>query len=386
MTPPKANGRDNVKVAQGDRSSPGGNSGSLLRKRINVALQGGGSHGAYTWGVLDRLLEDDRLEIEAISGTSAGAMNAVVMAEGLVEGGRVKARQQLADFWEAVSVEALSSPIHRSIFDVMNSSWSLDFNPALAMMDMMTRVVSPYQFNPLNINPLKQLLLREVDFDRVHACRSMRLFISATNVHTGQARVFTGRDVTVEAVLASACLPFMFQAVEIDGEPYWDGGYTGNPVLSPFFETCLSQDLLLVQINPIERRTTPTTAREIMDRVSEVSFNAPLLRELGHIEFINECLRRGELFGRGYREVFVHRIGGGDELVPFSASSKMNGDREFLLMLRDLGRKSASDWLATNFDKLGVVSTMPIGSPLHSTANKRSAERDRLPAARRPIL
>jgi NTE family protein len=373
MTSPKSNGRSTGKdnAAPGNNSLLHGNAAPAAKKRVNVALQGGGSHGAYTWGVLDRLLEDDRIEIEAIAGTSAGAMNAVVMAEGLVEGGRVKARQQLTDFWEAVSVEARSSPIHRSIFDVLNSSWSLDFNPALAMMDMMTRVVSPYQFNPLNINPLKQLLLREVDFDRVQTCQSMRLFISATNVHTGQARVFTGRDVTVEAVLASACLPFMFQAVEIDGEPYWDGGYTGNPVLSPFFESCLSQDLLLVQINPIERRTTPTTAREIMDRVSEISFNAPLLRELAHIEFINECLRRGELFGRGYREVFMHRIGGGDDLALFSASSKMNGDREFLWMLRDLGRKSAGDWLAKNFDKLGVVSTMPIGSALQGSTTQQ---------------
>jgi NTE family protein len=355
-------------------------------KRINVALQGGGSHGAYTWGVLDRLLEDERIEIEAISGTSAGAMNAVVMAEGLAEGGRSKAREQLAEFWEAVSVEARSSPIHRSVFDVLSSSWSLDFNPALAMMDMMTRVVSPYQFNPLNINPLKQMLLREVDFDRVQRCRKMRLFISATNVFTGQARVFTGRDVTVEAVLASACLPFMFQAVEIEGEPYWDGGYTGNPVLSPFFESCVSQDVLLVQINPIERRTVPTSAREIMDRVSEVSFNAPLLRELAHIEFINDCLRRGELFGRGYREVFLHRIGGDNELAGFSASSKMNAEWDFLQMLRDLGRAAAGDWLAANYDKLGQVSTMPVGSvilgPSEKTAPSRLPQRSSPSGAR----
>jgi NTE family protein len=352
-----------------------------VRKRINVALQGGGSHGAYTWGVLDQLLEDERIEIEAISGTSAGAMNAVVMAEGLVEGGRAKARQQLTGFWEQVSVEARSSPIHRSVFDVMSSSWSLDFNPALAMMDMMTRVVSPYQFNPLNVNPLRQLLLREVDFDRVQACRATRLFISATNVYTGQARVFTGADVTVDAVLASACLPFMFQAIEIDGEPYWDGGYTGNPVLSPFFENCESQDVLLVQINPIERHTRPTTAREIMDRVSEVSFNAPLLRELAHIEFINDCLRRGELFGRGYREVFIHRIGGGNELSAFSASSKLNGDWEFLVMLRELGRQAAAVWLTENFDQLGVASTMPVKSAVFAgTDGKRANGRQPLDA------
>jgi NTE family protein len=344
-------------------------------KRINVALQGGGSHGAYTWGVLDRLLEDDRIEIEAISGTSAGAMNAVVMAEGLVEGGRTRAREQLAEFWEAVSVDALSSPIHRSMFDVLSSSWSLDFNPALAMMDMMTRVVSPYQFNPLNLNPLRQLLLREVDFDRVQGCKHMQLFISATNVFTGQARVFTGTEVTVEAVLASACLPFMFQAVEIEGEPYWDGGYTGNPVLAPFFGNCASQDVLLVQINPVARRTIPTSAREIMDRVNEISFNAPLLRELEHVEFINDCLRRGELQGRGYRETFIHRISGGNDLAAFSSSSKLNGDLEFLVMLRDLGRQAADKWLIEHFDALGHGSTMPIRSAVQDAAATPTKQR-----------
>ena len=328
--------------------------------RINVALQGGGAHGAFTWGVLDRLLEDERLAIESVSGTSAGAMNAVVMAEGLAEGGPDRARAQLAEFWHAVSVESLSGPFQRSVFDVWFSNWSLDGNPTLAFFDAASRLISPYQFNPLNINPLRDLLLREVDFATVRRCRGTQLFISATNVQTGQAKVFTGDEVTVDAVMASACLPQLFQAVEIDGVPYWDGGYVGNPVLEPFFSNCESPDVLLVQINPIERRQAPTSAREILDRVNEISFNAPLLREVRSVEFINSCLRRGELAGRGYREIFLHRIGGADELAGLSASSKLNADWAFQTHLRDLGRQAASVWLDKHYDCIGVRGTMDV--------------------------
>jgi NTE family protein len=330
--------------------------------RLNVALQGGGAYGAYAWGVLDRLLEDERIEIEAVSGTSAGAMNAVVMAEGLVEGGRKRAREQLAEFWHTVSLEALASPIRRGPLDVLLSSWSLDFNPALAWFDMATRVVSPYQFNPLNLNPLRDLLLREVDFGKVQRCETMRLFVSATNVRTGHLRVFTGAEVTADAVMASACLPFLFQAVVIDGEPYWDGGYMGNPVLSPFFDHCRSQDVLLVQVNPIRRDGTPKTAREIMDRVGEISFNASLIRELRHVEFINGCVRRGELEGLGYREVFMHLVGGGAAFAELASSAKLNAEWAFLTMLRDSGRRDAGVWLDHSFQHLGKRATMDLAA------------------------
>jgi NTE family protein len=334
---------------------------SVPPKRINLALQGGGAHGAYAWGVLDRLLEDERIEIEAISGTSAGAINAVVVAEGLVEGGRKRAREQLAEFWRAISNDALASPVRRSFFDVAFSRWNLDHNPALFVYDMWTHMVSPYQFNPFNINPLRALLEREIDFDRVRACSDVQLFISATNVHNGQIKVFTGHDITIDAVMASACLPYIFQAVEIDGTPYWDGGYLGNPVIFPFFDHCRSSDVLLVQINPFYRPETPKTAREILDRINEISFNASLVQELSHVDFVNQCLRDGTLTGSGYREIFVHRVGGGPEFGQLSASSKLNAEWDFLTHLHQLGYAQAGDWLDQNFEALGRRGTLDLG-------------------------
>ncbi len=334
----------------------------VTKKRINVALQGGGSHGAYAWGVLDRLLADDRIEIEAVSGTSAGAINAVVMAEGLVEGGRARARAQLTEFWERVAYGGPASGLQNWGLDKV---WGLDQKPAVMMFAWLSSVASPYQFNPLNINPLRDLLLSEVDFDKVQCCTSMRLFISATNVRTGQIKIFTGAEITADAVLASACLPTVFQAVEINGEAYWDGGYMGNPAIEPFLHNCESPDVLLVQVNPIRRKELPHSASEIADRVNEVSFNAPLLRELHHVEFINGCLRRGHLKGVGYREIFLHRLGGGADLHGFPASSKLDGDIQLLRTLHDLGEKAADTWLATNFDKIGHKSTMDL-SPFRS--------------------
>lgn len=326
-------------------------------KSVNIALQGGGSHGAFTWGVLDRLLEEERLAIESISGTSAGAVNAVVLAEGLHHGGPKEARRRLEAFWRSISVGA-QNPLQQTMFDVVLSNWSLEGNPFLAMFEMMSRVVSPYQFNPLNLNPLKELLEERVDFAQVQACQSTDLYISATNVRTGRVRVFTGAEVTADAVMASACLPYLFQAVEIDEVPYWDGGFMGNPVLFPFLDCSVSQDVLIVQVNPIHREKTPTSAREIADRVSEISFNAPLIKELRHIDFVNRAVQSGDLSAQGYREVFLHRIGGGDEIAQYPASTKLNAKWSFLQELREAGRKAATDWLALNFDAIGQKSTM----------------------------
>lgn len=331
----------------------------LNTRRISLGLQGGGAHGAFSWGVLDRLLEDGRIEIEAISGTSAGAMNAVVAADGLAEGGPAKAREQLDRFWRTVSIGALTSPVRRSAFDMVFSSWGLDHNPVLMLCDMLTRVVSPYQFNPLNFNPLRDLLERSVDFDRVRRSHCVRLFISATNVQTGHAKVFSGNDVTLDSVMASACLPYLFQAVEIGGEAYWDGGYMGNPVLSPFFR-CQSRDVLLVQINPIQRPETPKTAREILDRVHEISFNSSLIKELRFVDYVNRAIRRGDHAERGLKELMVHMVSGCIEFESLSPSTKLNGEWAFLTHLRDLGRRAADEWLRYNFDKLGRESTLDL--------------------------
>ena len=327
--------------------------------RLNVALQGGGSHGAFTWGVLDALLADGRIALEAVSGTSAGAVNAIVMAEGLMRGGPDVARERLKNFWKKISKETVASPIQRTALDMFLKSWSLDANPALTAFEMMSRVVSPYQFNPLNFNPLEDLLEREIDFELVQSCDFLKLFISATNVHSGRVKVFTGHEVTAKAVMASACLPYLFQAVEIDGVPYWDGGFMGNPVLFPFLDCCLSPDVLIVQVNPISRTTTPTTAREIMDRVSEISFNAPLIKELRHVDFVNRCLERGELGDLGYRRIHLHRVGG-EDIVQFPASTKLNAEWSFLKHLRDIGRAAAQHWLGENFAMIGKRGTMDL--------------------------
>ena len=328
--------------------------------KINLALQGGGAHGAFTWGVLDRLLEDGRLAIGAISGTSAGAMNAAVLVDGFTQGGNEGARLALHDFWHAVSKSAKVSPIQRSLLDIFMGSWSMDFSPGFLAFDLVSRLASPYDLNPLNINPLKTMIDEMVDFDHVHCCADIKLFISATNVHTGRVRVFTNEEVTADAVMASACLPHIFQAVEIDGVPYWDGGYIGNPVLYPFFYETDTPDILLIQTNPIERKETPKTAREILNRVNEISFNASLVKELRAVEFVSRLIDQGQLDAERYMRINMHLIEGGEALVAMSASSKLNTEWTFLSHLRDIGRDAAGAWLAQHYDRVGIGSTFDL--------------------------
>lgn len=332
------------------------------RKSINLALQGGGSHGAFTWGVLDRLLEDDRIDIEAISGTSAGAMNAVVVADGLMQGGSAGAREALEKFWRAVSTSAMISPLRRTPIDALFGNWSLDHSPAFAFLDLITRVSSPYELNPLNINPLRDLLAEQVDFDQVRGCDKVRLFISATNVETGRVKVFRREELTPNAVMASACLPFIFQSVIIDGVPYWDGGYMGNPVLFPFFRQCRSSDIVIVQINPVVRKGTPVTARQILNRVNEITFNSSLLREFRAIDFVSRLLEEGRLGKDDYKQVLMHRISADEELKGLGASSKLNAEWKFFRHLFDIGRQAAADWLERNYRDIGNRSTLDLRS------------------------
>ena len=322
-------------------------------KSINLALQGGGSHGAFTWGVLDRLLADDRLEIAAISGTSAGAMNAVALADGYVRGGRDGAREKLASFWKAVSKSARFSPIRRSLIDRLLGSWSLDRSPAYHAFDALSRAVSPYQLNPLKMNPLRELIDESIDFDCVRSCQAIGLFISATNVETGRVKVFQGHELTADMVMASACLPQMFQAVKIDGVPYWDGGYMGNPSLFPFFHGSKCADVVIVQINPIERKGVPKTASEIQNRINEITFNASLLKELRAVDFVSRLVEDGRLDATEYRRVRMHLIQNQDALIPLGASSKVNAEWKFLTHLRDIGCDTAEAWLDENFDRIG---------------------------------
>ena len=332
----------------------------MQKKSVNLALQGGGSHGAFTWGVLDYFMEDERVSVGGISGTSAGAMNAVVLAQGYMDGGADGARESLAQFWRKVAHMGRFSPIKRSPLSVLTGSWDMGYSPVNTMLDLFSRVASPYDINPLNINPLRELVEATIDFEKVRACSVLRLFIAATNVHSGKIKVFERPELTADMILASACLPFLYHAVEIYGVPYWDGGYVGNPPLYPLYHSTKSKDILVIQINPVQRNETPKTALDIQNRVNEISFNSSLLRELRGIEFVHRLLKENKLDRDHYADILVHRIEATEQLNPLSASSKMNSEWEFLTYLRDIGRESARVFLDQHHASLGVKSTLDL--------------------------
>ena len=338
----------------------------MSAKTVNLALQGGGSHGAYTWGVLDALAEDTRIEISAISGASSGTMNAIVFASGMSDGGREGARAKLESFWLSVSSEgSLSLP--RGWVDKALAAWG-GLWPGSRLIDAWTDAVSgflsPYEFNPFNVNPLRVHLEQVVDFERLRAGGGVKLFVAATNVRTGRGEVFRRNVLTADHAMASACLPELFQAVIIEGEPYWDGGYAGNPPLWPLFYETRCRDAIIVQINPIEREETPRMPAEIANRVNEITFNASLLAELRATDFVGRLIRSGVLKSDEYREERLHRIGGAGELESFDAASKNDVSWPFLKHLRDLGRTDTKAWLRENFDSIGVASTLDINKAL----------------------
>lgn len=335
-----------------------------MTRPISLALQGGGSHGAFTWGVLDRLLEEeDRISIEALSGTSAGAMNAAVLVAGFSQGGAQGAREALHRFWTTISEYASLSPVQRTWADQLLGGWNLNNSPGYMWSNWMTQFVSPYQSNPLNIDPLRDVIQRHIDFDAVRACTGIRLFISATNVRTGRSRIFGRDDISVEALLASACLPRYSQAVEIDGEAYWDGGYMGNPSIWPLIYNAQTADVVLVQINPLERERVPRTAPEISDRLDEIAFNSSLMHEMRAIAFVQRLLHEGALtepYASRYKNVRTHMIADEQALSALGASSKMNAERPFLEHLKALGRAAAETWLEDHYDSLGQRSSLDI--------------------------
>lgn len=329
---------------------------------IDLALQGGGAHGAFTWGVLDRLLEEPWLQIDGISGTSAGAMNAAVLVSGHAEGGAECARAALEKYWRRVSQAALLSPFQRTPLDVMLGRWTLDTSPFFIAMDLMSRMFSPYDLNPAGSNPLRDILTETIDFERL-ARAPIKLFVTATNVHTGRGRVFRNADITPEVLLASACLPTMFQAVEIDGESYWDGGYSGNPTITPLVREGDSQDTILVQINPIERTETPRSARDILDRLNEVSFNSVLLKELRMIAMLRQVADPGNCEGARWAGMRIHRIAS-DIMNTLGYSSKLNAEWPFLFMLREEGRRAAELFLDKDGKNLGHNSSFDLDTLL----------------------
>jgi NTE family protein len=330
-------------------------------KTINLALQGGGAHGAFGWGVLDRLVEDERLDIDGISATSAGSINAVVYAHGRMQGDRKGARDALEGFWRKVSESGQKySPLQGYAW---TEGSNLNYAPGYLMFESMIRSLSPYQFNPFDFNPLREVLAQCVDFGALPGCKCVELFISATNVRTGKIRVFRNHEVTLDSVMASACLPQLFRAVKVDGEPYWDGGFMGNPALFPLFYHTQSRDVVIVHINPIERPGEPMTAPEIQDRVNEITFNSSLLRELRVVAFVTKMIDEGwvkdEYLGR-LKRVLMHSISADDALLGLPVASKLNTDWTFLSHLRDLGRDAAGAWLEQNYKHLGERSTVDL--------------------------
>ncbi|MEH3146628.1 MAG: patatin-like phospholipase family protein [Methylobacterium frigidaeris] len=331
--------------------------GPRAEKSISLALQGGGAHGAFTWGVLDALLEDGRLAFEALTGASAGAMNAVVLADGWLKGGPDGARSQLEAFWKEVSLDSdLSHPQQTLVGAVMQFWKHTPFGVFL------NAVASPYDINPLNINPLRRALVDTVDFEALRTADAAHVYISATNVWTGKIAVFDRPDLTPDHVMASACLPTVFQAVEIDGVPHWDGGYLGNPPLYPLYRETEVPDILLVQVNPVERRTTPRTSKEIRDRLNEITFNGNLLRELRAIDYVDGLISDGLLaLGENrYKQIYLHRIDGTGLLDDYGPSTKLKAHWPFFLQLRDAGRGAGKAWLDRHFADVGTRGTLDL--------------------------
>jgi NTE family protein len=325
---------------------------------VDLALQGGGAHGAFTWGVLDRLLEEPWLRIEGISGTSAGAMNAAVLASGYATGGAEGARAALGAFWRRNSAAATFSPFQRGPVDVLLGNWTLDNSPAFLTMDLLARLVSPYDLPAIGGNPLTRILHDSVDFQAL-ADGPIKVFVTATNVRTGRARIFDNQDITVDALLASACLPQLFQAVEIDGEPYWDGGFAGNPTLVPLITRLQSDDTILIPINPIERPGTPRTARDILDRMNEISFNAAALKELKMIALMRRVADTGRTEGANWARMRMHIVRN-TIMVQLGYSSKLNAEWAFLTMLHEEGRRAGEAFLAAHGDAIGRTSSLDL--------------------------
>jgi NTE family protein len=325
---------------------------------IDLALQGGGSHGAFTWGVLDRLLEERWLHIVAISGTSAGAMNAAVLADGWTQGGAEGARAALDRYWQRVARAAAFSPLQRSPLDRLMGRWTLDTSPIYVAFDLMSRLISPYDLNPLGLNPLRGILAESIDFTRL-ASSPIKLFVTATNVRTGRGRIFRNAEITADVLLASACLPTMFRGIEIDGELYWDGGYAGNPTITPLIRESDACDTILVQINPCERPETPRSAAEILNRLNEISFNSPLMKELRMIALLHRVADPGTGEGARWAQMRIHQVAS-DMLAHFGGSSKLNAEGEFLAALHLEGRRAASEFLQNHADDLGKRSTTDL--------------------------
>ncbi|MEM8771726.1 MAG: patatin-like phospholipase family protein [Pseudomonadota bacterium] len=359
--------------------------GESGKKKVNLAFQGGGSHGAVSWGVADRLLECGLIEVDAISGTSAGAVNAAALAYGLHKGGNEGARESLETLWRRISdAGKLYSPVRGNPFPFAFGGGDMLNKMSYHMFDAVTRTFSPYQLNPFDVNPLKDILDSCIDFESLQNCKETKLFVSATNVRSGKVHVFECHEMSADVVCASTCLPFLFKAVEIEGQHYWDGGYMGNPVLFPFFYEADSSDIIIVHVNPIERDEVPTNASDIMNRINEISFNSSLLRELRAISFVHKLLDDGwlkEEFRDKLRDVRIHSVRSDIPMKEYDIASKFRTDWNFLTTLRDKGRDIASEWLSENYDHIGKQSSVNLKQMFATDEEKAAAARKKMATA-----
>ncbi len=331
----------------------------MKKKRLGIAIQGGGAHGAFTWGMLEKFLELPDLEIVGVVGTSAGAMNASALAYGLNVGGPEKAKEVLATFWKRISQKSKYSMLQPSILDLMMHKGDMDFSPGYNFFSIMTHIMSPYQLNPLNINPLKDVIEETIDFDLLKKASKTKLFLCATNVLTCKPKVFMGEELSADACMASACLPFMFKAVEINYNAYWDGGYMGNPPIFPLIKNTDVDDILILKINPIKIKEIPKTAKDIEDRINEISFNASLMSEMKMIHFINTLLDKGVNL-EGCRKIRFHAVSADEALEDLSISSKLNATWDFLQYLHDVGKRYATEWIEENYESVGVKDSIDV--------------------------
>lgn len=336
----------------------------MKNKDITLALQGGGSHGAFTWGVLDRLLEDRRIDIEGITGASAGAMNAVVLAHGYTVGGRDGARQALKDFWESVASKAPFNFMTEDDATPENIGAHTQASPVMSAALTLTRFLSPYQLNPFDINPLRDILTQKIDFERIRAECKLKLFVAATQVSTGKLKLFHTQQMTLDALLASACLPAIHRAVEIDGEAYWDGGFTANPPIFPLLHLCTARDIMVVLLHANPRAEIPTTVADISSRLTDIGFGATLFTELQGLALAKREAERS-LFSIGrlerrLRQLNIHLVDDKDFMSQLGRQSKMNTQAPFLNALHKEGRNQAEIWLANKFQHLGVRSSFSL--------------------------
>ena len=331
-------------------------------KKLSIAMQGGGAHGAFTWGVLDRLLEEKDIVVDGVSGASAGGMNAVCTAQGIMRGGNEGAREMLKEYWRINAEAGKTSIFKPGLLDVLAGKYTLHNSPGFIFFDFMCKMFSPYQFNPLGTNPLRDIVKELFDFDLLNKNDCVKVFLSATHVYTGKIKIFSNirKELSVDTMLATACLPTIFNAVMVDGEYYWDGGYTGNPVMYPLIYDCDAHDIMLIKLNPTHRRRLPTTAGEIGDRMNEITNNTSIMREMRSMHFISQLIDKKVIAPGSMKRMHVHLIEDEAVFQDLGWSSKLNTDEKFLKHLFDAGRVAADKWMEQNYDKIGKETTANV--------------------------